>query len=128
MFSVSRHLFLSLTSKEDKDREREERMKKRKERQQKRKGGRRKNKHSRINEALDEDGMGSIAVATQAEEDDEDLDDCRTANRKAIKTTLSGSFNNYIPECENDGTYKQIQCYKVKYNGIPKSPTNLCKI
>ena len=52
----------------------------------------------------------SLVVSTQSDEEDDDLVDCRTANRNAIQSQLK---DNYIPECNYDGTYKQVQCYKV---------------
>ena len=45
-----------------------------------------------------------------SDDEEEDLVDCQTANRDALK---SQAHNNYVPRCTHDGRYEQIQCYKV---------------
>ena len=59
----------------------------------------------------DDTTTSHLAVSTSyGDEEEEDLIDCRTANRDALKSQVQ---NNYIPRCTHDGRYEQIQCYKV---------------
>ena len=61
----------------------------------------------------DDTTTSHLAVSTSyGDEEEEDLIDCRTANRDALKSQVQ---NNYIPRCTHDGRYEQIQCYKVSY-------------
>ena len=59
----------------------------------------------------DDSSSAALAVASShSDDEEEDLVDCQTANRDALK---SQAHNNYVPRCTHDGRYKQIQCYKV---------------
>ena len=59
----------------------------------------------------DDSSSAALAVASShSDDEEEDLVDCQTANRDALK---SQAHNNYVPRCTHDGRYEQIQCYKV---------------
>ena len=80
----------------------------------------RESQEDEINEDNEDLGSQALAVSpSNSEDDDEDMIDCRTANRDARKSQLQ---NNYIPRCTHDGRYEQIQCYKVEYHPFSSYP------
>ena len=89
-----------------------------------RSGCRRNKNHESEEDEISDDNedLGSQALAvspSKFDDEEEDLIDCRTANRDARKSQLQ---NNYIPRCTHDGRYEQIQCYKVGNNLFTSYP------
>ena len=96
--SVSFRLFMSLNSREDEARKRL--LEKQK-------------KMEKPDEEASPADFGFQASMASVDDESKAVD-CWAANRKAIETTRTGNYDAYIPECEQDGRYKSIQCYKVR--------------
>ena len=92
---------MSLSSKEDQQLRRQEK-------QKKRPRGRVSQRNRQRQPERPEETMQSSDAAKP------DVEDCWTANRKAIETTRVGNYDAYVPECQADGRYQPTQCFKVK--------------
>ena len=53
-----------------------------------------------------------VASGEEVAEEEEEPLDCTTARVESAQEAMQGSGGMFIPECDRQGRYLQVQCYK----------------